>query len=71
MDSGRSLQRRVLALEVAPEDAATCMPDEVIRPAIAQCFHIAASERIERIADDLYLLIRAQLDARFCHGALL
>src|SRR5439155_25529228 len=46
-------------------------PDVVVRPRIGQGLHIAPLERIERITDELNLLVVADLRSGFRHRALL
>src|SRR2546425_107671 len=61
----------VFALEVSAEDTAASVPDVVVAPRIGQCLHIAPFEGIERIANELNLLVVADLRSDFRHCALL
>src|SRR5437868_5879301 len=55
------------ALEIAAEYAAAGMPNIVIGPRVGQGFHIAPHERVERIANQLDLLVETELRGGFCH----
>src|SRR2546427_12577784 len=69
--SGNGCECRLFALEVPSEYAAARVPGEVIAPCIAQCFHVAPLERLESVANNLDLLVEAELRTGFCHFALL
>src|SRR3989442_11885674 len=68
---GNRRDGRVFALEVSTEDTTASMPYVIVSPRISQGLHIAPFEGLERVTNELNLLVVTDLRSGVRHCALL